>query len=94
VRILAAIGRRLCGHDQPVVWELKVTTPDGTVMDITTGDLETIWRYGSRSNDGYMDILQMPRVHLWVRPAGWDEPDRTAQLDGTGALPEGMRRPA
>lgn len=72
-------------------WELKVTTPDGILLELTTQDLHALWRSGCRSNDGYLDILEMPRLHLWVRPAGWTEPDRAALLDGTGTLAE-LRR--
>lgn len=76
----------------PVEWEIRVTTPEGVVLDVTTADLELIWRSGDRSTDGYVDILQMPRVHLWVKPVGWTESDdRIAQLDGTAALPPGLR---
>ena len=73
-------------------WEIRVTTPDGVLLHVSTADLEAVWRFGDRSTDGYADILQMPRVHLWVKPAGWQEPDRSHLLDGTAALPEGMRR--
>ena len=76
-----------------VEWELKVTTPDGTMLNLTTRDLDAIWRFGNRSTDGFVDILLgLDRVHLWVKPAGWEEPDRTQMLDGTAALPDGMRR--
>lgn len=85
-RLLPGLRRK------PLYWELKVTTPDGTVLHVTTQNLEDIWRYSDRSVDGFADILRMPRVHLWVRPLGWTEPDRLAQLDGSAALPDGMRR--
>lgn len=79
---------------KPREWEIRVTTPDGVVLDVTTVDLEALWRFGARSTDGYTDLLDMsfPRVHLWVKPAGWTEPDRISQLEGTAALPEWMRR--
>ena len=77
--------------------ELKVTTPEGTVLYLTTGQVYAAWRTGRRTNDGYMDLLELGTgrvggVRLWVKPVGWTEPDRTAALDGTGALPDGYRR--
>jgi len=72
-------------------WEIRVTTPEGLVLSLDTTMLEAVWRYGDRSNDGYVDMLQMPRVHLWIKPVGWTEPDRTAALDGTAALPEWLQ---
>jgi hypothetical protein len=77
---------------QPREWELKVTTPAGMITDITTQDLELRWLIESRSNDGYVRLLKLPGLTVWARPAGHVEPDRTAQLDGTAALPDGMRR--
>jgi hypothetical protein len=78
---------------RPIEWELKITSPEGELLHLTTGEaLEIVWRFGDRSTDGYVDILQMPRVNLWVRPSGHVEPDRAALLDGTAALPDGMRR--
>lgn len=88
--------RRHKPEPEPVEWELRVTTPDGILVQFTTADLETIWRFGDRSTDGYVDLLGgqlMPRMHLWVKPAGWTESNyRIAQLDGSAALPDGMRR--
>lgn len=81
-------------HPEPLAWKLKLTTSDGVLLEITTTEtLEYIWRAGDRSTDGYVDILRMPRLHLWVKPLGWEEPqERLAQLDGSAALPDGMRR--
>ncbi len=79
---------------RPRDWEIKVTNRDGTLLHVTTEDLEVIWRSGNRSNDGYVDLLDesLPaRLHLWVRPAGHVEPDRSRLLDGTAALPYGLR---
>jgi len=67
-------------------WEIKVTTPEGTLLDLATVQLEAVWRFGDRTNDGFIDLLEMPRLHLWVKPVGWTEPDRSAAMDGTGAL--------
>lgn len=68
-----------------------MATPDGVLLHVDTTMLEMMWRTGDRSTDGYIDLLQMRRFHLWVKPVGWVEPDRTAELDGTGALPPGYR---
>lgn len=76
-------------------WEIKITTPDGTLVDIDDEQLYFIWKYGGkRTNDGYADLLTERHigVHVWIRPAGWTEPDRAAQLDGTAALPERYQR--
>lgn len=76
----------------PVIWILRVTTPEGIVLELDTVNLETVWRFGDRSTDGFVDLLEMPRLHLWAKPLGYVEPDqRITQLDGTAALPDGMR---
>lgn len=83
-------GRRR--QPPPVVWELKVTTPDGVLVDVDTEVLWFTWKFGGRSTDGYLDLLGEHRLgwHLWVKPLGWSEPDeRLAQLDGTGAIVQG-----
>ena len=78
--------------------ELKVTTPEGTVLGMTTGQIYAAWRISRRrTNDGYVDLLEFGTgrvggLRLWVKPAGWTEPDRAAALDGTGAIPDGYRR--
>lgn len=75
-------------------WVIRVTTPDGVLIDITTGQLEALWRMGGRSTDGYADLLAGHRAgwHVWVKPEGWTEPDeRLAALDGTGAILPGRR---
>jgi hypothetical protein len=74
------------------VWELKATTPEGTILEIDTESLYFTWKYGgTRTNDGYIDLLEMPRLHLWVKPKGWTEPDRAAALDGTAAVRQDLR---
>jgi len=76
----------------PRVWEIKITSPEGELLHVTTDHLDALWRDGDRSTDGYAEILRMPRVHLWARPRGWTEPDsRLAQLDGTAAVLPGKR---
>lgn len=76
----------------PLIWEIRITSPDGTLAEIDTEALYIAWRYGERSNDGYLDILMGPRIHVWVKPKDWQEPEsRLAQLDGTAALPPGLR---
>lgn len=78
--------------------QLKLTTPDGTALDLDTVQLYGIWSTGHRTNDGYVDMLELSARgrpagwRLWVRPVGWTEPDRTAALDGTAALPERYQR--
>ena len=79
--------------------DLKVTTPGGTMVSVDTFQLYAAWQVGRRTNDGYVDMLEefgsggrVAALRLWVKPAGWTEPDRTAALDGTGALPDGYRR--
>jgi hypothetical protein len=73
-------------------WEIRITSPDveGPLLHIDTEILYLIWLHGARSNDGYFDILQMPRLHVWMKPLGWTEPDRIAALDGTGTILPGM----
>lgn len=66
----------------PRDWEIKVTNRDGILLNLTTEDLESIWKYGNRSLDGYVDLLedlleQPGRLHLWMKPHGHIEPDRT-----------------
>lgn len=74
------------------IWEIRITSPDGQIVNVDTEALYSMWRYGERSNDGYLDILMGPRIHVWVKPKGWQEPEsRLAQLDGTAALPPGLR---
>lgn len=70
-------------------WELKVTSPDGTILETTMDEaLEALWRQGDRTNDGYTELCREGRVHVWVKPAGYSEPDRSQLLDGTSALPD------
>jgi hypothetical protein len=86
--------RRGAAGRPALVWEIRVTSPDadGDLVSIDTEALYHAWSYGQRSTDGYLDILQMPRLHVWVKPRGWAEPDeRLAQLDGTAALPPGLQ---
>lgn len=79
--------RRNRRRQLPLVWEIRVTSPDGNLVEIDTEALYHVWRFGSRSTDGYLDIAQMPRLHIWVKPRGWEEPDsRLEALDGTGVL--------
>ena len=75
-------------------WEIKITTPDGSLVDADTQSLYLLWKLGRRSTDGYLDLLEGYRggVHVWMQPSGWVEPDaRVRQLDGTAALPDGYR---
>lgn len=74
-------------------WEVRITTPDGTLVDVDTEALYFIWKYGGHSTDGYLDLLDGHRngMHVWVKPAGWTEPDRTAALDGTAAAHRDLR---
>lgn len=78
---------------RPLVWEIRITCPDGELLNIDTEDLYFAWKFGGRrSTDGYLDILEMPRLHIWVKPRGWEEPiDRLAALDGTGAIMSGWQ---
>ena len=76
-------------------WEIRITSPAGILVDVDTEPLYSLWKYGYRTTDGYLDLLEgfrVPGVHVWVKPSGWVEPeDRVAQLDGTAALPDGYR---
>lgn len=66
-----------------------MTSPEGVIFHVTTAQLEYMWRFGDRSNDGFVDILEMPRLHLWIKPESWTEGDRSQPLKGTGAAPGG-----
>lgn len=76
----------------PVEWELMVTDPDTEepLVHVDGQALEFLWKSSDqRTLDGYVDILQMPRLHLWVKPKGWTEPteERVNALAGTGTEP-------
>lgn len=82
----------------PRHWEIRIATPaDGTILLVGTSQLTALWAEIPHTNDGYVDLLEfsmfgrLPGMRIWVKPEGWTEPDRAAQLDGTGALPDGYR---
>lgn len=93
--MIARPFRRLIPRRLPQ-WEIKVTSRDGTLLHLDTELLYTAWRFGSRTNDGFIDLLETSLMvrfsdfRVWMKPKGWTEPDRTAQLDGTSALPKGL----
>jgi hypothetical protein len=73
-------------------WEIKVTTSArGPVLDITPELLNYLWGICERTNDGYIELLRMPGIRVWGRPAGHVEPDRSELLRGTAAQPPGLR---
>ena len=68
-------------------WEIRITTPDGVLVDVTTRQLAVIHRFGRRSTDGYLDLMAEHRLagfHVWVRPVGWIEASQDDRLAGTG----------
>ena len=79
-------------------WEVKIDSPDleeGPLVNTDTRALYIIWRFGERTNDGYIDLLQdyAGRLHVWVKPEGWTEPNgKIDALAGTGSDPKGWRR--
>ena len=92
---MTGIARLFRRRQRPLVWEIKVTTPNGELVHLDTEQLYFIWKYGGRSLDGYLDLLGEYRLgwHVWVKPAGHEEDAaaRVAALDGTGALPQSVR---
>jgi len=53
----------------PDSWDIKVTSPEGTVLEISTGELPERLEDEKQDDQGYLCLLRFPDYVLWARPA-------------------------